>query len=341
MRTYHSRDALKQLFKESIAEDLNAAKRAAGNKEQQRSLLLDRKAERVGTQQVWVDSHLNMLKEYCRHDLPKQYIPKSLRFVMCREQWHHDLWRIVKLTHWSMPPNEYVGRRKRILVFDGDFLVGLIGLASSIWGLTARDQWIGWDVIQKTERINYVVDAYVLGAIPPYNGKYRGSKLLAYLSASDEIRQIWQQEYGSAPAAVVTTTLFGHSAVLNRVKHNDTKLWQHLGYTRGLGTMHFSLRTMTLAKEFLGESAIVVPDRITSGPNWKLRLMRTAIETAGLRAKEYLDHGYRRGIYLMEYAQNTKEFLTGTDAQLRFKCRNMSDLIDSWERLHTTQTSIC
>ncbi len=322
---------LKLLLKKNVESDLRAAKRASGDKEKQRALLLKRKSEIVKTQQVWVDNHRCLLGDYCRTDLPKNYIPSSLKFVLCHEQWQHDLWRIVKLTHWSMPPNEYVGRRKRILVFDGDYLVGLIGLASCIWGLTARDQWIGWDVTQKTERINYVVDAYVLGAIPPYNGEYRGSKLLAYLTASDEIREIWRNEYGISPAAIVTTTLFGHSAVLNRLKHADTKLWNNVGYTRGLGTMHFSLKTVGLAKELLARNDTDVPDRLNSGPNWKLRLMRTAIESVGLQAEKHLSHGYKRGVYLMEYAENARDFLAGIDGRLKLKHLEMADLLKSWE----------
>lgn len=326
---------LKLDFRQHIESDLRAARLAAGDKNKQRDLLLERKSEIVATQQSWIDSHRYLLDQYCRGDLPENYIPKSLRLVLCREQWQHDLWRIVKLTYWSMPPNEYVGRRKRILVFDGDYLFGLIGLASCIWGLTARDRWIGWNVWQKTEKVSYVVDAYVLGAVPPYNGPYRGSKLLAYLAASNEVRDIWQAEYGFSPAVVVTTTLFGHSAVFNRVRHNGTRLWHHLGYTRGLGTMHFSLETIQLAKELLSRLNINVPDRLNSGPNWKLRLMRTAIEAVDLPSEEYLEHGYRRGVYLMEYAKNARQFLGENGRRLEFYEYGMEELIESWQKYYS------
>ena len=322
---------LKREFRDNAQKDLRSARRAAGNREKQRSLLLRRKAEIIKTQQDWVDNHLNLLNQFCRPSLPPNYVPNSLRFVPCQEQWQHDLWRIIKLTHWSMPPNEYVGRRLRILVFDGDYLVGLVGLASCIWGLMPRDKWIGWDVDTKRERIDYVIDAYVLGAIPPYNGIYRGSKLLAYLTASDELREIWRRRYGFSPAAVVTTTLFGHSAVLNRVKHDDAILWHNLGYTRGLGTMHFSLDTTTLAKHLIEREGIDVPDRIHDGPSWKLRLMRIAIELVGLNAETYLTHGYRRGIYLMEYAENTKDFLSGKQHRIKLKHYKMESLMESWK----------
>jgi len=319
-------------FRRRLKRDLLETKRANSDREKQRALLLRRKKEIVATQQKWVDAHSHLLKEYCRVDLPKRYTPKNLRLVVCKEQWQNDLWRLVKLSEWSMPPNEYIGRRKRILVFDGDYLLGLIGLASCIWGLKARDSWVGWDVVQKTKKLNYIVDAYVLGAIPPYNGNYRGSKLLAYITASDEIRNLWRKEYGFSPAAIVTTTLFGHSAVLNRVRHEDRKLWRSLGYTRGLGTMHFSLRTIELAKELVSKKHINIPDRISDAPNWKIRLMRIAIEAAGFKANDYLTHGYKRGVYMMEYANNTQDFLLGNSKQMRYYHYEIDDLVESWKR---------
>lgn len=325
-----SKRQLEEDLKWHLRRDLETARRASGNKNRQRALLLKRKSEIVIGQKGWLDAHAGLLKEFSRESLPLGYVPRALHLVLCREQWQHDLWRVVKMTHWSMPPNEYIGRRKRILVFDGDYLVGLVGLASCIWGLTARDNWIGWNLEQKNERLDYVVDAYVLGAVPPYNGDYRGSKLLAYITASDEFRRIWCNEYGFSPASVVTTTLFGHSAVLNRTRHGNEPLWHNLGYTRGLGTMHFSLETTNLAKELLDRNNISVPSRLCHGPNWKLRLMRTAIELLGLPAEKYLAHGYKRGIYLMEYAVNTREFLTCRAARLKLRHLTMDSLMESW-----------
>jgi Domain of unknown function (DUF4338) len=319
-------------FRRLVKADLKSAKLASGSIEKQRALLLERKAEIVAKQQNWIDRNTWLLAEYCRPNLPAKYVPKNIKFVLCEQQWQHDLWRIVKLSHWSMPPNEYVGRRKRILVFDGDYLLGLVGLASCVWGLTARDKWIGWDVEQKARRIGYVVDAYVLGAIPPYNGQYRGSKLIAYLMASEEFREIWRNNYGYSPAAIVTTTLFGHSAVLNRTKHRDQRLWQQLGYTRGFGTMHFSRTTVDTARDVISAFKVPVPDRLNSGPNWKLRLMRTAIETAGLRAEKYLEHGYKRGVHVLPHARNAQEFLSGKTERLLLHHTPMDALMESWER---------
>jgi len=321
-------------FQRRIDHDLRVARCAAGDVARQRELLVQRKAEIVATQQGWIERRKSLLDTYCRVEAPDGDIPDSLRFVVCRERWHHDLWRMAQLTYWSMPPHDYVGRRKRVLVFDGAYLFGLIGLASCIWGLNARDAWIGWNVHQKTEKVRHVVDVYVLGAVPPYNGRYRGSKLLAYLVASQEIRDIWTTEYGVSPAMAVTTTLFGPSAVFHRVRHNGHRLWHHVGYTRGLGTMHFSSETIRLAKALLHRLNIHVPNRLNSGPNWKLRLMRTALESVNVSPQEYLKHGFKRGVYLMEYAKNARRFLSGHDAELDFYGYRSEALMESWKTYH-------
>jgi Domain of unknown function (DUF4338) len=333
MKNSHSRSKLATELKAMLQRDLRAARRASGSKDKQRALLLRRKAEILRGQQAWIDENKKLLPEYQRRDLPSHYVPESLRFVVCTEQWQHDLWRIVKLSEWSMPPNEYIGRRKRILVFDEGYLMGIIGVASCIWGLKARDEWIGWSVEQKTKRIGYVVDTYVMGAIPPYNGEYRGSKLLAFAIASDEFRKLWQSAYGYSPALVVNTTLFGHSAVMNRLKYNGDKIWKQLGYTRGLGTMHFRAETFQTARNLLELHCIEVPDRLSEAPNWKLRLMRTAIELVGLRAEDYLQHGYKRGIYAHECATNAREFLKGEDDRLKLTHIRLKDLIVAWKNV--------
>jgi len=333
MKNSHSRSKLAIELKTMLQRDLRAAQRASGDKEKQRALLLRRKAELLKPQQTWIDGHKELLSQFCRQDLPSRYVPESLRFVVCVDQWQHDLWRLVKLSEWSMPPNEYIGRRKRILVFDGDYLLGIIGVASCVWGLRARDEWIGWDVTQKTKRIDYVVDTYVLGAIPPYNGKYRGTKLLAFAVASEEFCRIWQSAYGYSPALIVNTTLFGHSAVMNRLKYDGNKVWEHLGYTRGLGTMHFRAETFQAARTLLESQGIEVPDRLSEAPNWKLRLMRTAIESTGLRAEDYLQHGYRRGIYAHQCATNTREFLRGEAKRLNLIHIPLQELIEGWRRI--------
>ncbi len=73
--------------------------------------------------------------------------------------------------HWSIPISEGYGRRLRFLIFDDSNgkLIGLFGLGDPVYAIKARDEWIGWDSKAKAARLYHVMDAYVLGAVPPYS----------------------------------------------------------------------------------------------------------------------------------------------------------------------------
>ena len=88
------------------------------------------------------------------------------------------LFRIASLW-WSVPVSKGFGRRFRILIFDrsNGKLFGLLGMTDPVFNLSTRDDWIGWEVRQREERLANVMDAYVLGAVPPYN-ELLGAKLV-------------------------------------------------------------------------------------------------------------------------------------------------------------------
>jgi hypothetical protein len=48
--------------------------------------------------------------------------------------------------------------------------MGLIGLADPVFALGVRDAWTGWERDTRRERLANVMDAFVLGAVPLYNG---------------------------------------------------------------------------------------------------------------------------------------------------------------------------
>jgi hypothetical protein len=323
-------------FVKLVRRDYQLAHQAAWSREHQRAFLIHRKSEFLKSQSEWLKGAQKLLNTHLRdaNNSPNADEVKP-KLVVCTTREEHTLWRAAKLQFWSMPPNEYVGRRKRILVFDGDYLMGIVGIASCIWGLSARDKWIGWSNLQKKEgKIHYVLDIYILGAIPPYNGNFRGSKLIATILASKEIRKIWYDFYGIEPVVFVTTTLFGHSAIFNKIRHKNRQLWQRIGFTQGAGTMHFTRETYETAKELVASLGLTVSNRFGAGPNWKLRLMRTALQAAGLDRKEFLRHGYQRGVYALELASNARDFLTGVikKEDLKFYDYSLKELVESWKQ---------
>ena len=73
--------------------------------------------------------------------------------------------------HWSIPISSGYGRRMRFLLMDksNGKLIGIFALGDPVFGLKARDEWIGWDREVRQQKLYHVMDAYVLGAVPPYS----------------------------------------------------------------------------------------------------------------------------------------------------------------------------
>ena len=154
--------------------------------------------------------------------------------------------------HWSIPVSSGYGRRIRFLVVDrhNNKLIGIIGLGDPVFGLGARDRWIGWNAAQRRNRLRHMLDAYVLGAVPPYSDLL-GGKLVAMLATSEEVRGAFERKYsakaalisgtkGDARVAMITTTsALGRSSMYNRIRFRDRLLFNPVGYTTGSGEFHF------------------------------------------------------------------------------------------------------
>ena len=110
--------------------------------------------------------------------------------------WEGDLFRLASLT-WSVPVSNGFGRRLRYLVWDehNGKLIGLIAIGDPVFNMSVRDNLIEWDVQARGERLVNIMDAYVLGALPPYNALL-GGKLVACLIRSRDIYDDFARAYG-------------------------------------------------------------------------------------------------------------------------------------------------
>ncbi|MCS7161456.1 MAG: DUF4338 domain-containing protein, partial [Gemmatales bacterium] len=161
------------------------------------------------------------------------------------------LFRYVSL-HWSIPTSSGYGRRLRFLVEDASNgkLIGLFGLCDPVFSVAARDTWIGWDKTTRKVRLRNVMEAFILGAVPPYSMLLCG-KLVAMLCGSDEVRRVFRRKYGRGTslitgasadgrlALITTTSALGRSSLYNRLRYRDRLMMQSVGYTSGWGEFHF------------------------------------------------------------------------------------------------------
>ena len=228
-------------------------------------------------------------------------------------------------------------------------LIGLFALGDPVFNLRARDNWIGWDQAGRRERLVNVMDAYVVGAVPPYS-KLLGGKLVTSLMASKEVSEIFAERYGdrkgtisgtqkNARLALITvTSALGKSSMYNRLKlfANDENRavnppvveLRKIGATMGYGHFQISDELFSKLRELLREAEHPYVDghKFGNGPNWRLRLLRAGLEFLELNADHALKHGIQREVYVMPLACNAREYLGGIQSEAAFDQRSVEEI---------------
>ena len=292
----------------------------------------------------WIKKHIDLAKKNLaqgRDVLKSEILP---RIEVCKTKKQHSIFRIFRY-YWSSPYSEYIGRRIRLLIrddgIDGSPIIGIAALGSSIIHIPARDKWIGWDKETRTNNIIYTMDAYVLGALPPYN-YLLGGKLVSYILASNEIREIYKKKYKDKMTiirkrkaddliCIFTTSLYGNSSQYNRLRFENKLLYIPIGYTSGYGTLHISNETFLAMQQLLSEKGIMITNRFGDGPNWRMRVVRTVSDIIGFDSDVLLRHSYKRGIYAVPLTKNFRSFLLGKADRAIYYNLPLETLVKFWK----------
>jgi hypothetical protein len=248
------------------------------------------------------------------------------------DTWQSDLFRTACLT-WSVPVSQGYGRRLRFLVWDSsnEKLIGLIGLGDPVFNLRARDDLIGWNVSERTERLVNLMDAYVLGAVPPYSFLLCG-KMIACLIRTKEVRDQFSTKYSGTKGiiskqrkhaklvAVTTSSALGRSSLYNRLVLDGTRYFEPIGYTSGWGHFHIPASLFNVIREYLRrkDHKYFGNNRFGQGPNWRLRAIRYALSSLNLNPN-LLRHGINREVFLCQLASNASRFLSGKAKHVQYK----------------------
>ncbi len=238
--------------------------------------------------------------------------------------WQSDLFRLVGLS-WSVPVSMGFGRRLRYLVWDdaNGKLMGIMALGDPVYNLRTRDESVGWTLKQRSKRLVNVLDAYVVGAVPPYSFLL-GGKLIASLIRTKDIRNDFREKYANTKGIiskkkkkaqlvlVTTSSSLGRSSMYNRVALGGVKYLKPIGYTGGWGHFHVPDDLFLKLRAYLRhhKHGYVDGHKFGDGPNWRLRTIRAAFDKLGFGA-DLLRHGIKREVYACELATNTNEVLRG------------------------------
>ncbi len=271
--------------------------------------------------------------------VPEQIVP---RLVQVQPDSHEELLFRYASLHWSIPVSSGYGRRLRFLVIDeqNGKLIGLFGLGDPVFSLGARDEWIGWTKEARRENLHHVMDAFVLGAVPPYSFLLCG-KLVAMLIASDEVRNAFKRKYGGRRsvirrkrldarlALITTTSALGRSSIYNRVKYGERLLFHSVGFTRGSGEFHFSNGLYGAISEYAVRycEPTAKQERWGTGFRNRREVVTKCLAKVGL-STEWLYHGIQREIFVIPLAQNVREFLQAKHSRLLWFDQSVEDLFD-------------
>ncbi len=251
--------------------------------------------------------------------------PAKIKFRLIKiasDTWEAHLFRIATLT-WSVPVSPGFGRRMRYLVWDDghDRLAGVIALGDPVFNLSVRDQLIKWSAQDRAQRLVGLLDAYVLGAVPPYS-LLLGGKAVACLIRSKEVYEDFARQYGDTVGvisneakharllAVTTTSSMGKSAVYNRLRLGGVQYMTPVGFTQGWGHFHITESIFDKMRAYLRERDHSYADhhKFGEGSNWRLRAIKAAL--SGLKMQNsILKHGIQREVFLMTLADNALEVL--------------------------------
>ncbi|MCC8689067.1 Druantia anti-phage system protein DruA [Xanthomonas campestris] len=251
--------------------------------------------------------------------------------LVSKETWQSDLFRLASL-YWQIPVSDGYGRRMRFLVWDRahDKLMGIFALGDAVFNQAARDAHIGWDHHQRSESLVNLMDAYVLGALPPYS-QLLGGKLVASLIRTQDVVDAFNQRYNDSTGlisgkkkraqlvAVTTTSALGRSSIYNRLQLSGQKIFEPIGFTSGWGHFHFSGKIFDELRGYLEYIEDDYADGFSfgSGSNWRIRVIKRALERLGMDTS-LARHGFSREVFIAKLARNAEAYLRGDNKRVLY-----------------------
>ena len=245
--------------------------------------------------------------------------------------------------HWTVPVSSGYGRRLRFIVKDNanDKLIGVIGLCDPVIALSGRDTWVGWSERERLSRLRHVMDAFVLGAVPPYSQLLFG-KFIALLCASDEVRHACYRKYHGSKslisgkpfdgriALITTMSALGRSSIYNRLTIDGRKVFRAVGFSRGTGEFHFSNGLYSSISQYARRYCEPTYRREQWGEGFRNRreVIRKCLRKLNLNVA-WSYHGIERECFVVPLAHNAAEFLRGEQERLRW-CTEPAETIFEW-----------
>ena len=144
------------------------------------------------------------------------------------EPFENEEWNALLEKHHYLSNGIMVGPQLRYVAEIGSKAVGLIGFSNASYHLFARDNWIGWNDIQRDRRLGFVVQNSRFLILPDAHRKNMASKILSL--CAKRIGNDWERLFDHP--VLILETFTG----LNKERRGTGYLaagWERVGETKG------------------------------------------------------------------------------------------------------------
>jgi len=188
-----------------------------------------------------------------------------------------DDWKYLRVMGHTMEYTPNLGRVVKIIIRDktSNQYLGVCSLGSDVTSIKVRDEYIGWSNEDKFKKgkLNSTAIGTCILPTQPFGYNFLGGKLVASLLCSQVIRDYWKEKFNDDLVGITTTSLYGS-------------------------------HSMDYLKEHYKDKYDVLMER--TGP--KQQILTFLYKLLQINPLQY-QHGFQRGVYFMEFYQNSRLFL--------------------------------
>jgi hypothetical protein len=140
-------------------------------------------------------------------------------------------WRAYVDKYHMLGDKQAFGSRLHYFVMSGDRELGCLQFSASAWALAQREEWIGWDLEARKQRLNLIINNSRFLIFPWVKVKYLASHVLGLIAK--QIEEDWLREYCYAPVLIET---FVDLEYFKGTCYKASN-WIYIGETKGRGRM--------------------------------------------------------------------------------------------------------
>lgn len=243
-------------------------------------------------------------------------------------------WLLLRVFCHSMPFEQTPGRFLRFIVYDEETekYLGATSVSSDVISITDRDNYIGWSHSNRIEdrRIAHSAIGSCIMATQPFGYNFIGGKLVACLTTSSVVQNVWQNMYNCKLVGLTTTSLYGTKSMYNNIPY-----WHKCGASKGKISIKPDEKYYEIWHNWIKENKSNEYEKKMqqkegiSGPvtGAKLRVLQMIFSELKIQSSKYT-HGYERGVYYSGIYENFKDFFQNkiSEEQLIMKPKFEKDI---------------